>query len=69
MALKHVRKTYDKLGLADPLYAVLSFREAKNNRWDPEEFFSRGRKEIVAALGGKADAKSVKSAVDARLKG
>jgi F-type H+-transporting ATPase subunit b len=26
-------------------------------------------KEIVAALGGKADAKSVKSAVDARLKG
>lgn len=50
MALKHVRKTYDKLGLADPLYAVLSFREAKNNRWDPEEFFSRGRKEIAAAL-------------------
>lgn len=50
MALKHVQKTYDELGRSDPLYAVLSFREARNNRWNPEEFFARGRREISNAL-------------------
>jgi len=50
MALKHVQKTYDKLGESDPLYAVLSFKDAKNNQWDPEAFFARGRREIATAL-------------------
>lgn len=50
MALRHVQKTYEKLGESDPLYAVLSFREAKGNRWDPEAFFQRGREEIELAL-------------------
>ncbi len=50
MALKHVRKTYEKLGEKDPLYAVLSFREAQHKQWDPERFFARGRAEISAAL-------------------
>lgn len=50
MALRHVQKTYEKLGESDPLYAVLSFSEAKGNRWDPEAFFQRGRDEIDAAL-------------------
>lgn len=54
MALKHVQKTYDALGAEDPLYAVLSFPEAKGNRWDPAVFFARGKAEIdavMAALG------------------
>ena len=50
MTLKHVQRTYEELGRNDPLYAVLSLKEAKNNRWDPEQFFARGRKEISAAL-------------------
>lgn len=50
MALKHVQKVYEKLGAEDPLYAVLSFREAKGNRWDPEKFFQRGHAEIRSAL-------------------
>lgn len=50
MALKHVRKTYEKLGEKDPLFAVLSFRETRGNQWDPEVFFGRGRKEISSAL-------------------
>ena len=50
MALRHVQKTYEKLGESDPLYAVLSFREARGNRWDPEAFFQRGREEIELAL-------------------
>ena len=52
MALKHVQKTYEKLGEKDPLFAVLSFRETRGNQWDPELFFARGRKEISAALEG-----------------
>lgn len=50
MALKHVQQTYERLGAEDPLYAVLSFRKAKGNRWDPEDFFARGRDEIHAVL-------------------
>ncbi len=50
MGLKHVQKTYDELGDRDPLYAVLSFPDARNNRWDPEVFFARGQAEIDAAL-------------------
>lgn len=46
MALKHVQKTYEKLGAEDPLYAVLSFPELKGNRWNPDDFFARGRDEI-----------------------
>jgi len=50
LALRHVQKTYEKLGEKDPLFAVLSFRDARNNRWDPVVFFERGKKEIAAAL-------------------
>jgi SAM-dependent methyltransferase len=50
VGLKHVQKTYEELGESDPLYAVLSFREARGNRWDPEAFFERGRTEIRDAL-------------------
>jgi len=50
VALKHVQKTYEDLGRKDPLYAVLSFREARGNQWDPDEFYARGRREIAAAL-------------------
>ncbi len=52
MALKHVQKTYDALGASDPLWAVLSFPEARNNRWDPDVFFARGRKEIDDVMAG-----------------
>ena len=55
MALKHVQETYDALGAEDPLYAVLSFPGKQGNRWDPEEFFARGRDEIDATLAMLAD--------------
>jgi SAM-dependent methyltransferase len=54
MALRHVQKTYDELGASDPLWAVLSFPEAKGNRWDPEVFFARGRDEIERTVAGLA---------------
>lgn len=54
MALRHVQKTYDELGASDPLWAVLSFPEARGNRWDPDAFFERGRIEIERTLEGLA---------------
>ena len=46
MSLADVKSTYEKLGHEDPLYAVLSFRGRRHNRWDADEFFEIG-KEIV----------------------
>jgi SAM-dependent methyltransferase len=50
MGLRHVKRTYEELGDSDPLYAVLSFKEARGNKWDPEVFFERGRREIDTAM-------------------
>ncbi len=50
MTLKDVQKTYEDYGRDDPLYAVLSRKDAKDNRWDVEEFFASGRAEIADAM-------------------
>ena len=50
MALKHVQKTYEVYGKKDPLYAVLSRKDAKDNNWDVEEFMATGRQEIADAM-------------------
>jgi len=47
MSLKHVQRTYEKLGEKAPLYAVLS-EESYNT--DPESVFAAGRKEIADVL-------------------
>lgn len=44
--LATVRSTFETLGATDPLWAVLTDRRYKNNRWDPEAFFETGRLEI-----------------------
>jgi len=50
MTLKDVQKTYEEYGKEDPLYAVLSRKDAKDNKWDVEEFFASGRDEIADAM-------------------
>ncbi|MBA2410455.1 MAG: class I SAM-dependent methyltransferase [Gammaproteobacteria bacterium] len=50
MSLGIVKQTYEKFGRDDPLYAVLSCRSRRHNRWDPAEFFETGRQEIGAVL-------------------
>ena len=51
MTLKDVQKTYEDYGKEDPLYAVLSRKDAKDNKWDVNEFFASGREEIAEAMG------------------
>ncbi len=50
MTLKDVQKTYEDYGKEDPLYAVLSRKDAKDNNWDVDEFFAAGRAEITEAM-------------------
>ena len=50
MTLKDVQKTYEDYGKDDPLYAVLSHKDAKDNKWDVDEFFASGREEIADAM-------------------
>lgn len=50
MGLEHVRKTYEDFGEEDPFFAVLSNKARKGGKWDPEEFFATGRREIGEAM-------------------
>jgi SAM-dependent methyltransferase len=50
MGLDHVRRTYEQLGREDPLWAVLSHRQFRGNRWDPDAFFRTGVEEVEAVL-------------------
>lgn len=48
--LKAVRDTWDHLGRRDPYWAVLTNPGKEGGRWDPEEFFATGRREIEELL-------------------
>jgi SAM-dependent methyltransferase len=50
MTLDIVKRTYEKLGRDDPLYAVLSRKDLQHNKWDPAEFFQTGEREIRGIL-------------------
>jgi ubiquinone/menaquinone biosynthesis C-methylase UbiE len=50
MTLEKVRKTYEDLGREDPMWAVLTDDRYRHNKWNPEEFFGTGRKEIAAVF-------------------
>lgn len=59
--LESVRRAFEEFGREDPLYAALSRKRYRGNRWDPEEFFRTGREEIaqvmeyLARLGARPD--------------
>lgn len=50
MGLEHVKATFEKYGRDDPMYAVLTDHSRRGGRWDPDEFFARGRQEIEAVM-------------------
>ena len=47
MSLDYTKRTYEKLGREDPLYAVLTNDRFRNNRGDEGEFFATGRAEVA----------------------
>ncbi|MFZ6004366.1 MAG: class I SAM-dependent methyltransferase [Actinomycetota bacterium] len=50
MDLDDLGSNWDQLGALDPFWAVMSDRERRNNKWDVEEFFATGRREISDLL-------------------
>jgi len=46
MDIKELQKNWDNLGKTDPLWATLSHSGKKGNKWQVEEFFKTGVKEI-----------------------
>lgn len=48
--LAPVKDVYEKWGREDPLYAVLTRKDRRGNRWDTEAFFARGREEVRDVL-------------------
>jgi ubiquinone/menaquinone biosynthesis C-methylase UbiE len=50
MNLDHTRKTYEELGRDDPFYAVLTVPAFRHNKWDVDEFYANGRREIAGAM-------------------
>jgi SAM-dependent methyltransferase len=45
--LEQVRASWEYFGETDPLWGVYSRRSARNNGWDPAEFFQTGRAEVA----------------------
>lgn len=50
MKLGKLQKHWQDLALQDPLWAVLSWPDKQNNRWEAEEFLETGRSEIKSAM-------------------
>jgi len=50
MTLGSTRATFERLAVKDPLWTVLTARDKKNNKWEPEEFFRTGEVEVDAVL-------------------
>jgi SAM-dependent methyltransferase len=46
MSLDATRDCFEVLGRTDPLWAVLTRRQCKHNRWDPLALFETGRQEV-----------------------
>lgn len=50
MNLKDLRKSWDKLGATDALFAVLTKKDKIGGRWDKDEFFLTGKNEVGTTL-------------------
>ena len=50
MKLLFTRRHWNKLAKIDPLWAVLTAPEKKNNRWSIDEFFADGLSTVAAAI-------------------
>ena len=50
MKLEKVIANWTRWGATDPMYAILTDSAKQNNRWDADEFFSTGERQIEADL-------------------
>ncbi len=50
MELSDLQRHWDRFGSDDPLWAILTAPDKKNNKWDPAEFFQTGCDEIQGVM-------------------
>jgi ubiquinone/menaquinone biosynthesis C-methylase UbiE len=50
MQLNELQKHWEELGKQDPLWAILSENDKKENKWDSTEFFKRGESQVGSIL-------------------
>ncbi len=50
MDIRQLQKNWDAYGRKDPLFAIVSWADKKNNKWDLEEFLQLGVQEVDALL-------------------
>jgi SAM-dependent methyltransferase len=51
MDLEQLQKNWDELGKIDPLWAILTIPDRKGGKWNTEEFFASGQREIATLMG------------------
>src|SRR6266478_7996974 len=50
MQLDELKRHWNRFGETDPLWAILTDPACKDGKWDTEEFFRTGQREIAAIL-------------------
>ncbi len=50
MSLEELQRNFNFLGIKDPFWAIFSDPEKKGNKWQAEEFFKTGEREIKGLL-------------------
>src|SRR3989338_957648 len=50
MKLHETGTNWDILGKEDPLFAVLTFKDKRGGKWNKQEFFETGKKEVKGTL-------------------
>jgi ubiquinone/menaquinone biosynthesis C-methylase UbiE len=50
MDLKDLQKNWNKFGKEDPLWAIATWPEKKGNKWQLQEFFELGEKEVDGVM-------------------
>jgi SAM-dependent methyltransferase len=55
VTLTRLQRDWEELADVDPLWAILTWSDRKNGRWDVNEFFETGEREIASVLSTAAD--------------
>ncbi|MEI8348690.1 MAG: class I SAM-dependent methyltransferase [Candidatus Omnitrophota bacterium] len=50
MNIRELQKNWNELGIIDPLWAILSYPDKKGGKWNAEEFFKSGVREISEVM-------------------
>ena len=50
MRLMETRKNWEKLGQDDPLFAVLTYKDKRGGKWNKQDFFDTGKREVQESI-------------------